>query len=145
MARIRGVDEHIAVRFAPQRLINPLGMKKAPTEFEAVKAGAFCGIGNPNGFRRTLRDLGLNVELQPYPDHHHYTRDDLARLTAWQRDLGAEALLTTMKDLVKIPPEDPLAPHVWAVEIAPEFLAGEDHLLRKLDALVPSRIIRHAA
>lgn len=145
VARIRGVNEHIAVRFAPQRLINSLGEKKAPVDVTAIKAGAFCGIGNPEGFRRTLQDLGIDAELRTFPDHHHYTRSDLDHLAEWQRDLGATALLTTMKDLVKIPEDHRLAPFIWAVEIAPEFLAGEEHLLRRLEAWIPHHTFRQAA
>jgi tetraacyldisaccharide 4'-kinase len=87
----------------------------------------------------------MNVALRVFPDHHHYTAADLDEIARWHRELGAEALITTMKDLVKIPVEHPLAAHIWAVDIVPEFLAGEEHLLRRLDALLPMRTIRQAA
>ncbi|HET6423357.1 MAG TPA: tetraacyldisaccharide 4'-kinase [Planctomycetaceae bacterium] len=145
VARVRGVDEHIAVRFAPQRLINTLGEKKSPTHLVSRKTIAFCGIGNPDGFRHTLRDLGLNAELRAFPDHHHYTAADLDRLAEWRQQHDAAALITTMKDLVKIPETHSLAEHIWAVDIAPEFLAGEEHMLRRLDGILPQRAIRQAA
>ena len=147
VANIRGVDEHIAVRFAPQRIINAVGDVQTPGRMAASGelVGAFCGIGNPDGFRRTLSGLGIHAELRVFPDHHHYTPDDLDQLLRWQHARGATALLTTMKDLVKIPENHPSAAEIWAVEIAPEFLAGEDHLRRRLEALVPPRIIRQAA
>ncbi len=168
VARIRGVNEHIAVQFAPQRLINALGeivplrSPVAPrqesrlienaeclTAFlsrsdRATNSIAFCGIGNPDGFRRTLHDLGVNGELRVFPDHHRYTTADLDDLARWQRESGAAALITTMKDLVKIPADHPLAPDIWAVEIAPEFLAGEDHLQRRLQTVLPIRVPQRA-
>jgi tetraacyldisaccharide 4'-kinase len=65
---------------------------------------AFCGIGNPESFRRTLRDLGAEpVDFRAYPDHHVYTRADVDDLRAWARRQPADAALaTTQKDLVKL-------------------------------------------
>ena len=42
---------------------------------------AFCGIGNPDAFRRTLLDLGGESGASPFiPDHHAYTRADVDEL-----------------------------------------------------------------
>lgn len=55
---------------------------------------ALCGIGNPERFFATLRELGLAFVAHPFPDHHAYTAADL--------DFGPEAvLLMTEKDAVK--------------------------------------------
>lgn len=137
IARVRGVEEHIAVRFAPKRLMNALGHVQHPGCFGAAGMLAFCGIGNPDGFRRTLQDIGVTSDLRVFPDHHHYTAADLNDLAQWQRAHGATALMTTMKDLVKIPLEHPLAANVWAVEIATEFIAGEQILLERLNRFMP--------
>jgi tetraacyldisaccharide 4'-kinase len=59
---------------------------------------AFCGLGNPAGFRQTLDSLHLNhVPLEIFPDHHPYTAADIERLRATGRPL-----LTTEKDAVKL-------------------------------------------
>lgn len=65
---------------------------------------AFCGLGNPDAFRRTLRDLGcVPKEFRSFPDHHGYTRADLESLRDWARRQPADAVLaTTQKDLVKL-------------------------------------------
>ena len=50
---------------------------------------AFCGIGNPEAFRRTLRDLGADVvAFRTFPDHHAYARADVEELRAWARAAG---------------------------------------------------------
>jgi len=144
IARIRGVDEHIAVRFAPKRFINALDQPQ-PLSRDHRHWAAFCGIGNPDGFRRTLHELGITGELKTFPDHHHYTRADLDALTEWGASHDVTEFATTLKDLVKIPTDHPLAEHIWAVEIAPEFVAGEDHLERHLSSLLPQRSTRAAA
>jgi tetraacyldisaccharide 4'-kinase len=65
---------------------------------------AFCGLGNPAAFRRTLRDLGCKAaDFRTYPDHHAYTRVDVESLRDWARQQPADAaLVTTQKDLVKL-------------------------------------------
>ena len=64
---------------------------------------AFCGIGNPEGFRRTLAGLGAEVvDFRAFPDHHPYDRRDVDDLIGWARDRGASLALTTQKDSVKL-------------------------------------------
>ena len=70
---------------------------------------AFAGIGNPDRFFATLRDLGARVEgVRRFPDHHPYTADELAALT---RDAHAAGLTlaTTAKDAVRIGPQTAFA------------------------------------
>jgi tetraacyldisaccharide 4'-kinase len=64
---------------------------------------AFCGIGNPDGFRRALHTLDCKVAgFRAFADHHPYDRTDLESLAEWARGLRAEAIVCTQKDLVKI-------------------------------------------
>ncbi|QJA06683.1 tetraacyldisaccharide 4'-kinase [Thermosulfurimonas marina] len=66
---------------------------------------AFCGVGDPESFRRALGARGFEVlHLESFPDHYSYRPRDLKRLYRKAQELSAEALLTTEKDLVKIPP-----------------------------------------
>ncbi len=65
---------------------------------------AFCAIGEPEDFRRTLETRGFEVlHFETFPDHYFYRRRDLESLVKRGLALGAEALLTTEKDLVKLP------------------------------------------
>src|SRR5262249_19974185 len=42
---------------------------------------AFCGLGNPEAFRRTLLGLGAAVgAFRTFPDHHAYGREDVDAL-----------------------------------------------------------------
>jgi len=70
---------------------------------KGVKALAFCGIANPASFKKTLSHLGCGiVELKQYRDHYRYVREDISWLEEKGKRLGAEFLLTTEKDMVKI-------------------------------------------
>ena len=64
---------------------------------------AFCALGNPNNFFEQLRckDFDL-VATEKFPDHHFYTQKDIEKLEAKAITTGAEILLTTAKDAVKL-------------------------------------------
>ena len=67
------------------------------------KALAFCGIGNPRGFRSDLEAEGLDlVGFRAFADHHPYSITEMRALTEEARRLEV-ALVTTEKDLVRLP------------------------------------------
>jgi tetraacyldisaccharide 4'-kinase len=64
---------------------------------------AFCGLGNPGAFWRTLEALGLEVAYRcSFPDHHRYQPRELRRLAFRAADAGADALVTTEKDAINL-------------------------------------------
>jgi tetraacyldisaccharide 4'-kinase len=64
---------------------------------------AFAGLAAPDGFAATLQALGVDVaEVVGFRDHHPYTRDDIEALAGRARAAGAEALVTTEKDWVRV-------------------------------------------
>ena len=63
---------------------------------------AFCGIGRPEKFERTLRDCGVNVAvMKAFPDHHPFSRIEIERLLAEARRLHVLPV-TTAKDHVRV-------------------------------------------
>lgn len=65
---------------------------------------AFCGIGNPEGFRATLRSAGpANIDFLFFSDHHIYQDPDLANIRNRYLTSKSEFLITTEKDSFKIP------------------------------------------
>ncbi|HKE23725.1 MAG TPA: tetraacyldisaccharide 4'-kinase [Bryobacteraceae bacterium] len=68
------------------------------------RAGGFCGLGNPQSFRRTLERLGTPpVEWIEFRDHHHYRPRELHHIAHQFTAAGAEAAVTTEKDSVNLP------------------------------------------
>lgn len=64
---------------------------------------AFCGIGNPQAFFTHLRREGYPlVATCAFADHHFYAQHEIERLTQHARACGARALVTTLKDAVKL-------------------------------------------
>jgi tetraacyldisaccharide 4'-kinase len=67
------------------------------------KAVAFCGIGQPESFRKSLEEIGVYVSsVLPFKDHHRYSRTDLRRISEEQVRLSAEYVVTTEKDIARL-------------------------------------------
>ena len=81
----------------------------APVSPETVlqkPVAAFCGIGNPTAFFADLRRWGFRLAAERvFADHHVYRLHELENFSAFARSAGAEALLTTQKDLLNLPRE----------------------------------------
>ncbi|TWT33606.1 Tetraacyldisaccharide 4'-kinase [Posidoniimonas corsicana] len=112
---------------APQRLINAAGAQAELAAASGRRVAAFCGIGNPAAFRRTVEELGGEVVAwREFPDHHRYTREDIEKITADAEP--AELVLCTHKDLAKVQSEELGQRPLWAVEIEMRLLLGEEPL-----------------
>jgi tetraacyldisaccharide 4'-kinase len=124
-------------RHAPLHL---LGGPEAPQPLVTVqhrRVAAFCGIGNPLGFQRTLEALGCNVvAFRALPDHHAYSPADVASLAAWARDAGADLALTTQKDSAKLRLAALGPMPLRAVRIGLQLTSGAELLDQALDRLV---------
>jgi tetraacyldisaccharide 4'-kinase len=73
------------------------------SEVSGVPVYGFCGIARPKSFQNSLEQLNMNMTgFQSFRDHHAYTAADIKSLYANGSSSGAQALITTEKDLVKI-------------------------------------------
>ncbi|MGO9467072.1 MAG: tetraacyldisaccharide 4'-kinase [Isosphaeraceae bacterium] len=90
-------------RHAPLCLVDNRGMTSPLEKLGEMSVAAFCGIGNPEGFRRTVVPLCRKLlDLRIFPDHYNYSAIDVLALERWADGLGADFVLTTQKDLVKL-------------------------------------------
>jgi tetraacyldisaccharide 4'-kinase len=127
----------IEMRHAPQSLLAASGRSTTCESLAGRRIAAFCGIGNPAGFRHTLVECGYDVgELREFPDHHAYERDDIDSLGHWAREKRASALVCTHKDLVKLGVDEIAGIPLWAVEIGLDILSGQQALEECLAGVV---------
>jgi tetraacyldisaccharide 4'-kinase len=64
---------------------------------------AFCGIARPDQFFEGLRSAGIQVATRmAFPDHHRYIQHDVDCVVGAARTIGAKAIVTTEKDLVRL-------------------------------------------
>lgn len=126
------------VTHAPQALCNARGEEKPLSSLAGLPVAAFCGVGNPAGFRHTLEICGYRViGFREFADHYRYARADVESLLGWANELDVAAVLCTHKDLVKLGIDQLGNRPLWAVTIALEFLAGQSLLEAKLAGLLP--------
>jgi tetraacyldisaccharide 4'-kinase len=120
----------------PTELVN---RGTAPLErLQDRPVAAFCGIGNPEAFRRTLLGLGAQVSaFRTFPDHHAYTRTDVEDLTTWARQQAPDSVVvTTQKDLVKLRLTRLGPCELWALRIRLHVEKGLDVLDRQLELVL---------
>jgi tetraacyldisaccharide 4'-kinase len=143
-ARVRKLAPHASVIETIHEPAAWRNAAKAEAPVEMLRGrpvAAFCGIGNPEGFRRTLEGLGLDVVAwRTFADHHAYMREDVEDLRRWARQQPADAaLVTTQKDLVKIDLERLGDRELWALRIRLRVLSNQVAFEEKLRQVLPGR------
>jgi tetraacyldisaccharide 4'-kinase len=115
------------VAHAASKLVNTTGETQPLSLLSGSPVAAFCGIGNPAGFRHTLATNGCEtVAWHEFPDHYAYSPADIANLEALASD--AQLVVCTQKDLVKVRRTELAGVPLWAVVIDMQFLCGEAEL-----------------
>jgi len=103
---------------APKDLISAAGGRAPLDLLHGQPVAAFCGLGNPAGFRHTIVSCAYRlVDFCEFPDHHSYTRANIEDLTAWAEHLNVSAVLCTHKDLVKIGLDQLGQIPLWAIGV----------------------------
>ena len=122
----------------PVELMGCEGARASVDLLAGKPVGAFCGIGNPAAFRRTLEGLGATVTaFRTFPDHHAYTQADVEDLTCWAATLPPDAMIaTTQKDWVKLRLPALADRPLWAVRIGLTFRDGEEAIAEALDRVI---------
>lgn len=92
---------------------------EAKSHVHHKKVVAFCGMGYPQKFKKTLIEQGYHVvEFVEYADHHPYTIPDIFHLTRLCEAHKA-TLITTEKDWLRLP--HAYRPMVEVLSIALKF------------------------
>lgn len=139
--RIQRIAPQVPVCFAvhePVEWVNNDGEVRPIHEWRNLPAAAFCGIGNPHSFRRSLADLGVTArQWRVFPDHHAYSRDDVEELHAWAAALPPNGIvLTTQKDLVKLRLPTLGDRPLWSLRVAFRVTRGFDLLIDRVRKLL---------
>jgi tetraacyldisaccharide 4'-kinase len=122
---------------APRGLRDAVGRQEPLAMLAGKRVAAFCGVGNPAGFRHTLKICGLETTaFREFADHYRFARKDVESLSAWADASDAEAVVCTHKDLVKLGTDRIGRLPLWAVAIGLEFLTGEKELQSRLAELL---------
>ena len=95
---------------------------------DVKKAGLFCGLGHPKSFQDTAIEMGIEiVEKLILPDHIAPTEEELKSLLYKTQAKGAEILLCTEKDWVKLPERVKYVFSINYVDVTFQIISGMAH------------------
>ena len=126
---------------SPAELSSPDSGERMPlATLEGLPVAALCGIAFPERFFRMLRKLGANIVAQKMlPDHARITGQQLITFNESAKKAGAEAILITAKDAVKLPLLLDASLPIWSLETKWKWLEG----LELLEQIIKSRVEAH--
>jgi tetraacyldisaccharide 4'-kinase len=136
-ARYAPAAAWVEATYPPRALASADGHERDPAELKGRRVAAFCGIGNPAGFRHSLVQCGYEmVAMRELPDHFPYPADEVAELAAWVDSLKVAGAVCTSKDLVKIGDRWPGSTPLCALVSRLQIVAGQVELEGCLQRLV---------
>ena len=138
--RLRSINQGAPIVHAvhvPEKLaVHPT---EAPLDLAALRGArvlAVSSIGNPAAFTGTLSSLGaIPLDHLRFPNHAKYRKRSLLKISSLADSLKCDAVVTTEKDMVRLPAHIGCACPVWVLSVRFAILRGEEDLLVKLDAL----------
>jgi tetraacyldisaccharide 4'-kinase len=127
-AEIKGINNHAPFYFASAEVTGIRGSEGGLVDAGLINGRsvlAFCGIANPASFRETITTLGgIVAGLQAYRDHYRYTQKDMIDIEKVGKGLGADFLVTTEKDIVKLRELPRVPSNLLSIEIGFKIDAG---------------------
>lgn len=126
---------------AVARAVDPWGgAVRLPRDRPVV---ALAGIARPDAFFADLEASGWRLAARlPFRDHHAFTAADVAAIAARVRETGADAVLTTEKDAVRLLPLRPLGIRAAFVPLAMTIDPADVFAPWLLDRLAAARARR---
>lgn len=121
----------------PAALYDAVSGERHPVQrLDGRRVGLLSSIGDPEGFEATVRRLHATVTWHHVlPDHYPYRRADW---DAVQQRPGADAVITTEKDWVRLKPRLPAKrtkTPLWVLEVRMRIMEGEEALDARLAAV----------
>ncbi len=109
--------------------VNNESIKKGIDFIKNKKICAFSGIAMPDSFENFLTNYGANlIYKKRFIDHHKFTKVELDHVFSLAIYKGAECVITTEKDAVRIPKDYTCALPTFFLKIEINILDGESLL-----------------
>ncbi len=113
----------------PQYLENVFdrGHRMPLSDLKGKKIASISAIANPASFNAFLRELGGEIVLEKhYADHHRYRQQEMIDFVNQAKEAGAEIIMTTEKDAVRMPRLDRLDIPVLFLRVEIDILSGQE-------------------
>jgi tetraacyldisaccharide 4'-kinase len=127
------------VHLAPDAVERADGTDRRGLEtLDGAHVRLIAAIGDPDALRRQIEAHGAMVDARFFPDHHAFSRPEIAVLAA-RTEPGA-IVLCTLKDAVKLAPDWPrAAPALWYVSQRVIVEDGMDFLAASIRTVLRAR------
>ena len=110
------------------------------SELRGRRVFALSGIASPRSFETSLEDLGATLLGRHHvADHHRYSRREVQRIVNKARELGADWIVTTEKDAVRIPLLRDCAVPIVYLRIEIRFHGGTEEFERCVGLITNAR------
>ncbi|HXJ79332.1 MAG TPA: tetraacyldisaccharide 4'-kinase [Candidatus Methylomirabilis sp.] len=121
----------------------PAGCDLSSEALHGRRLLAFAGLGSPRGFAETLAASGVDVTgLIEYPDHYWFAERDLEELARHAAAIGAEGLITTEKDWIRLRGLSLPAVSLCVLRVRLQLEPGREPLLQCLTRTLASTALR---
>ena len=112
----------------PKYLVELESRKKEELSYlKGAHAAALSAIARPESFEGFLEELGAELVLKDhYADHHRYTDQEILDFIAEAKSAGAEMIVTTEKDAVRIPKLEKYDLPIYFLRIEIDILSGQE-------------------
>ena len=118
----------------PESVVFPHSCEVYVPEFlKGKRILAFAGIAEPESFKQTLMGLGADIAyFRRFRDHYRFKRGDIHALIQMKEKQGAEYVITTEKDWVRVSPFAADRPDMAYLSINFELMSGQDEFFRMI-------------
>ena len=94
---------------------------------KGLKIASISAIANPASFEGFLEDLGgILVLKRHYADHHRYTQQEIIDFINQAKEAGADFIVTTEKDAVRVPKIGRCDVPLYYLRIEIDILSGQE-------------------
>jgi len=101
------------------------GERRPLEDLRGRRIAAFSGIATPESFERFLREGGAQlVHVSRFLDHYRFTSEDLREVFAAAQAAGAEYVVTTEKDAVRLAADARFPLPLYYLRLEIEILRG---------------------
>jgi tetraacyldisaccharide 4'-kinase len=128
-ARIRRLNpkaEIVICTHSARYLKNVYTSEEKDLEFmKGLKVVSLSGIAAPRGFEKEIRARGSELlDKERFADHHRYTQQEIINIINKSKKMGADAIITTEKDAVRLPRLDRCDVPIYFMRVDIEILSG---------------------
>ncbi len=101
---------------------------------------AFCSIGDPESFEKTVRSFGAHLtKTFSFRDHHWYTPGDIQEMVDYCRSKNIQYIITTSKDAAKLREHADLFGddlHCLILKVKIQMLHGKEEFFDRISRLL---------